>query len=422
MMEATAPPLRERSSRLANLRHLALSTPWLGQFYALTPIYTILLQVQVAQFVAQGSQAAAVGVATGLGGVFALALPPLVGNWSDGITSRFGRRRPFLVAGSAGMIAACLVLFTASSYSAVLVGFVGFVAFVNIAGVATFGLVPDVVSGEETGKASGLLSGMSQLGSVLSLLTLLFLARAGHIRSSYFAIIAVIVVTIVPTLWAAAGEGLEPPTATAGPRPRLREFLRPLYSGDFGWAFVTRMMTIAGLYSVLPFLVFMFRDVEHIKDPAAFTSLFELIVTVVAVPLAVAGGLLSDRFGRKRFVYASGLLFAFVLLIFQVGQMSTSLVLLLGVVYGLGYGCWGSVDWALGLDTLPDRSRAAAKDLGLYHIADSLPRVAVPPIAGLLGDGLNRVQPVLGYRAIFLLATVFYAAGAVFVTRIRSIR
>ena len=94
----------------------------------------------------------------------------------------------------------------------------------------------------------------------------------------------------------------------------------------------------------------------------------------------------------------------------------------LGVVYGLGYGAWGSVDWALGLDTLPDRSRAAAKDLGLYHVADSLPRVAVPPIAGVLVDVLNRVSPVLGYRAIFLLAVLFYVAGAVFVSRIRSVR
>src|SRR5207302_5945143 len=89
----------ERRAWLAHhARHLALSTPWLGQFYALTPIYTILLQVQVAETVSKGFQGRAVGLATGLGGVFALAVPPLVGFWSDGITSRFGRRRPFLVA------------------------------------------------------------------------------------------------------------------------------------------------------------------------------------------------------------------------------------------------------------------------------------------------------------------------------------
>jgi len=403
-----------------NGRQLALATPWLGQFYALTPIYTILLQVQVAQTVTTGYQGRAVGLATGIGGAFALVVPPLIGHWSDRVTTRFGRRRPFLIAGSVGMIAACLLLFSARSYPPLLIGFVAFVAFINVAGAATFGLVPDLVSGDETGKASGLLSGMSQLGSVLSLLTLLFLSKSNNLRGTYFAIVAVIVITLVPTLWAAAGEGLTPKP----PRERqsFRQFVSPLWSGDFGWAFFTRMMTIAGLYSVLTFLVFVFRDVEKIPNPGSFTALFELIVTAVAVPLALVGGLLSDRFGRKRFVYASGILFAIVLLVFQIGQMPVIFVLALGLVYGLGYGCWGSVDWALGLDTLPDRSSAAAKDLGLYHVADSLPRVAVPPIAGILVDVLNRVSTDLGYRAIFLLAAVFYGLGALFVSRIRSVR
>lgn len=420
MIEAAAPAGSDRAGFWHNLRHLALATPWLGQFYALTPIYTILLPVQVAETVSTGFQGRAVGLATGLGGAFALVVPPIVGHWSDRMTTRFGRRRPFLVAGSAGMIAACLVLLSARTYPPLLIGFVAFVAFVNVAGAATFGLVPDLVRGEETGKASGLLSGMSQLGSVLSLLTLLFLSRAHNLRGTYLAIIAVIVITLVPTLWAAAGEGLTPRPPRG--RQSFREFIAPLWTGDFGWAFFTRMMTVAGLYSVLPFLVFLFRDVEKVPDPATFTDEFILIVTAVAVPLAVIGGLASDRLGRKRFVYASGLLFALVVLVFQVGRMPSTTVLLLGVVYGLGYGAWGSVDWALGLDTLPDRAAAAAKDLGLYHVADSLPRVAVPLVAGLIVDTLNRVTADLGYRGIFLLAAVFYALGALFVSRIRTVR
>ena len=48
--------------------------------------------------------------------------------------------------------------------------------------------------------------------------------------------------------------------------------------------------------------------------------------------------------------------------------------------------------------------------------------MAVPLVAGVLVDVLNRINPVLGYRAIFLLAVLFYVAGAVFVSRIRSVR
>lgn len=421
MIDAQAAGSRGRGRGfLHNVRHVALATPWLGQFYALTPIYTILLQVQVAEVVTKGYQGRAVGLATGAGGVFAMIVPPVVGAWSDRVTSRFGRRRPFLVAGTVGMIGACLLLLSARSYPPLLIGFVAFVGFINVAGAATFGLVPDLVAGEETGKASGLLSGMSQLGSVTSLITLLALSKTGNLRSTYFAIIAALVITLVPTLWAAAGEGRTP--REPKPPQTFWQFIAPLHSGDFGWAFFTRMMTIAGLYSVLTFLVYVFRDVEKIPNPGTFTAEFELIVTAVAVPLALVGGLLSDRYGRKRFVYASGLLFALVLVVFQLGQMPPLIVLGLGVVYGLGYGAWGSVDWALGLDTLPDREAAAAKDLGLYHVADSLPRVVVPFFAGFLVDVLNRIAPTLGYRAIFLLAAIFYVLGAVFVSRIKSVR
>ena len=406
---------------LDNARHIALALPWLGQFFAITPIYTILLQVQVSETVRHNVQNSAVGLATGLGGFFALVLPPLVGAWSDGLTSRFGRRRPFLVAGTFGLIGACLVMLSARSYPLLLIGFVAVVATVNVAGAATFGLVPDIVRGDETGKASGLLNGMSQLGSVTSLLAVLLMARAGNIRNTYSAIIAVLVITLVPVLWAAAGEGLEPVASRR--RQTLAQFLAPLFRGDFGWSFFTRLMTISGVFTVLPFLVFAFRDVQGIKDAANFTALFELILTAVAVPCAIVGGLLSDRYGRKRFVYASGAIFATVLLLFlfALGRMSAPLILGLGVVYGVGSGCWGAVDWALGLDTLPGRARAA-KDLGLYHVADSLPRVIVPPVAGFLVDFFNRLGSNLGYRAIFLLAILFSVAGAVFVTRIRSVR
>ena len=116
MAEAAAVEARRS---LGFIRHVALSTPWLGQFYALTPIYTILLPVQVAETVTKGWQGIAVGAATGAGGLLALTLPPLVGYWSDGMTSRFGRRRPFLVAGTVGMVGSCLILVGANSYPTV---------------------------------------------------------------------------------------------------------------------------------------------------------------------------------------------------------------------------------------------------------------------------------------------------------------
>jgi MFS family permease len=413
-------PIMEPAGPISRLRHVALGSFWFGNNFISTPVYTILLQLQVAEVIARNSQGIAIGVATGLGGVFAMVLPPVVGAVSDHLHTPWGRRRPIMVAGVLGVILALIVMWNAHSYPPLLVGFVMVVAFLNVCGGAYAGIIPDLVDGAQIGTASGLLGLFVQLGSVASLLVTLLLSRSGQIRLTYGIIIVIAILSLLPTLWAASGERERP--VPDRPRTNLREFVRPLWSGDFGWAFFTRFLNLSAFYAVLPFLFLAFRDLFGIAQPATITSLFELIVTVVAVPCAVLGGILSDRHGRKRFVYAAGALQALVLLVFLAGSaLPLTLVMVLGAVYGIGYGCYSSVDWALGIDTLPDRDRPA-KDLGLYHVADALPRVLLPLLVGVGLDAINATAPNAGYRALFLFAAVLYAGGSLLVSRIRSVR
>ncbi|HXM56904.1 MAG TPA: MFS transporter, partial [Candidatus Dormibacteraeota bacterium] len=357
---------------------------------------------------------------TGIGGIFAMVLPPLVGALSDHLHTPWGRRRPIMVAGVLGVVLALVVMWNAHSYPPLLIGFVMVVAFVNVAAGAYAGIIPDLVHGREIGLASGLLGLFVQLGSVASLLVTLVMSRSGQVRLTYGVIIVIAILSLLPTLWAASGERERP--VPERPASDLRAFLRPLWTGDFGWAFFTRFLNASAFYAILPFLLLAFRDLFGIAQPGTVTSLFELIVTVVAVPCAILGGLLSDRHGRKRFVYAAGGLQALVLLLFLAGSsIPLTLVMVLGAVYGVGYGLYSSVDWALGIDTLPDRDRPA-KDLGLYHVADALPRVLLPLIVGVGLDAVNATSPNAGYRALFLFAAVLYGGGSLLVSRIRSVR
>jgi MFS family permease len=411
-----APP----AGRISRLRHVALGTFWFGNNFISTPVYTILLQLQVAEVIAKNSQGVAIGVATGIGGLFAMILPPAIGALSDHLHTPWGRRRPIMVAGVLGVVLALVIMWNAHSYPPLLVGFVLVVAFLNVCGGAYAGIIPDLVDGSEIGAASGLLGLFVQLGSVASLLVTLILSSSGQIRLTYGVIIVVAILSLLPTLWAASGEREH--TVPDRRSIDLRDFLRPLWSGDFGWAFFTRFLNLSAFYAVLPFLFLSFRDLFGIAQPATITSLFELIVTVVAVPCAILGGILSDRHGRKPFVYAAGGLQALVLLVFLAGSsIPLPLVMVLGAVYGIGYGSYSSVDWALGIDTLPDRDRPA-KDLGLYHVADALPRVLLPLLVGVGLDALNSTAPNAGYRALFLFAAVLYAGGSLLVSRIRSVR
>ena len=184
-------------------------------------------------------------------------------------------------------------------------------------------------------------------------------------------------------------------TSTAG---AFRFFAAP---GD--WTLRTLYRGILGLASVL-----------------YYVSLPFIAVAVIGF----FGGLISDRRKqRKIFVYLAGGAQAFVALVFIVFfPTAIPLVFALGVAYGVGYGLYYAVDWALACDTLPDKSKSA-KDMGLFHIALTLPQAIIPFFGGRVIDYFNNhVAPNSGYRVLFSSAIVFLFLGTILVSRIKTVR
>jgi MFS family permease len=275
------------------------------------------------------------------------------------------------------------------------------------------------------GKASGFLATMTQLGiggglGVTGLMS--------HNRAIYLVMGAVAALTLIPTVWAARTEGMirvEPPPR----RPfseTVREFLRPLHEGDFAWVVFTRFMVSSGITVVLYFLVNFFGDVvlPPGEDAAKFTNNWLLVVVLTALPFGFFGGQVSDRIHRRKiFVYLAGAAQSFVAIVFiAFYPTSTALIYALGVAYGIGYGLYFAVDWALACDTLPDPTKSA-KDMGLFHIALTLPQAILPLFGGALIDYLNtHLAANSGYRVVFSSAVLFLLLGTVLVSRIKAVR
>jgi MFS family permease len=218
------------------------------------------------------------------------------------------------------------------------------------------------------------------------------------------------------------------PVAVPPRRPigeTVREFLRPLHEGDFAWVIFTRLMISAGITAVLYNLHNFFRDVvlDPSQNPDTFTPTWLLITVATAVPFGFFGGLISDRVKRRKlFVYISGAAQALVAIVFiAFYPRSIPVVLLLGVAYGIGYGLYYAVDWALACDTLPDKTKSA-KDMGIFHIALTLPQAIIPFIGGPMIDALNGPHGNGGYRVVFSSAIIFLLLGTVFVSRIKTVR
>ena len=425
MATATAAPVSgPTEGGFGNLRHAGLSAFWFGSNFLWIPLTTVLIQTQIDSVVAKGSQNTAIGVALGVGGILAMTVPPIVGAWSDRLNTRFGRRRPIIVAGSLLTMPGLVILTVANNYVEVLIGYAIIQFFFNAAQAAYAGIIPDIVPAQQVGKASGFLATMTQLGigAGLGVTSLL-----GGGRATYLVMGAVALLSIIPTVWAARGEGQTPITLHPG-RPlgeSVREFLRPLHEGDFAWVIFTRLMISSGITAVLYFLVNFFRDVvlPAGQNAATFTDNWLLVVVVTAIPFGFFGGLLSDRIHRRKiFVYLAGAAQAFVAVVFiAFYPTAIPLVFALGIAYGVGYGLYFAVDWALACDTLPDPKKSA-KDMGLFHIALTLPQAIIPFFGGPLIDALNGAHGNGGYRVVFSSAVVFLFLGTVLVSRIKSVR
>src|SRR2546428_3693332 len=162
-MSATA-AIASKQAHYGNLQHAALSAFWFGSNFLWLPLTTVLIQAQVDSVVPKGLQNTAIGVALGIGGVLAMTVPPLVGAWSDRLNTRYGRRRPIMVAGTLLTIPGLLILMAANNYPEIVIGYAIIQFFFNAAGAAYAGIIPDVVPAQQIGKASGFLATMTQLG------------------------------------------------------------------------------------------------------------------------------------------------------------------------------------------------------------------------------------------------------------------
>jgi MFS family permease len=189
-----------------------------------------------------------------------------------------------------------------------------------------------------------------------------------------------------------------------------------------------------GSFTVQEFIQYYMGDVvksytlfgkQVAQNPESAVSFFISGLLLGAIISSLVGGVFSDRIGRKPMVYISSALQAIVpviLIFFHVFPLTV----VLGIVFGLGYGAYTSVDWALASDVLPSEDDYA-KDMGVWHIASTMPQIISTPIAGLLLDRFQIVgksidQPILGYQVIFVLAAFYFILGTVLVRQIRSVK
>jgi MFS family permease len=381
----------------------ALSVAVLGMSVAvLTPIQ-LLLPLQI-QAIDPAHKVLDLGWITTVAAVVSIVTCPVAGALSDRTTSRFGRRRPWVL-GSALVCAAGLVLLGGShGIIEVALWWMLVQAGTNAMYAALSAAVPDRVPTVQRGVVSAF------VGLPVPLALILGSFLVSTVVTGQFAgylLLAVLLVVLVLTFVLSA----EPVAALPTPAPRAD----PVPRGDIFWAFGCRFaIQVANAVGTL-YLLFYLRDVIHRADPAKSLFLLISLYTVGIVLTSVIAGRWSDRVGRRKpFVIASSVVVACAMVVLGLGgTWQTAMVA--AVLMGVGYGIYIAVDNALITQVLPS-SGHRARDLGAVNLANTGPQAIAPAIAGVVITDLG------GYTPLYLLAGACALVGAVLVQPVKGIR
>jgi MFS family permease len=422
--------------------HLLLSVLWFALNFQYAALPAIVLPTQILLFfpstqAGTADQAAALSWIVAAGACVALVAPPVVGTLSDRTWRPFGRRRPYIVLGAVTALVGALGMARARDLGLLVVGFLLVQAGGNGATAAYQGLLPDRVPETQRGTASGWLGLMTILGNVGSLALAGWLFRnagpSGAARDIiapgarvYYLLTGVALAVFVVVTILGVPERARPPDADKTEHVgRARGFaamwIEPWRHRNFAWVFTTRGFVMLGVALFLTFIEYYFSAVLHITDFIGATAVVAAVALGGAVVSALALGILSDRVPRVPLVGLSTLCMALAALAFVLFPGAVPLWVL-GILFGLGYGAYTSVDWALSIDALPSLS-AAGKDLGLWAAAATLPTILAPLLGGIVISWAGAYgQTALGYRIVFALAALCLLLGAIFVRYIQEDR
>jgi MFS family permease len=439
-MEVHAKP-----KRLTVRDQLVLSIFWFSLNIQNAALFPIVIPLQILLFVPPGQvgnaqQALLLGWISTAGAAVSLIMPPVFGMLSDNTRGSWGRRRPYIAAGAVLLIFSALLLAVAGSVAIFVLALIINQFGSNAANASYQALLPDLVPKEQRGAASGYMGLMTILGSISSLVLAAWLlgqvsltSTGGNIirRGATLFYVLTGIALLVGALITVIGVHEIPliPNANKPTRKQESVFLRfrrwfvsnwvaPWREYNFRLIFFTRFAVMMGLTLFMTFIEYYFANVAHVTNFVQATAVVALLALFGAICSALLLGIYSDRVRRAPIVCVSTLLMASASFAFVIAPGSFPLWIL-GILFGVGYGAYTSVDWALAVDAMPQLS-TVGKDFALWGSSTNLSSILAPALGSFTIYLVSfYAATALGYRLVFAIATLFLIYGAIFVLKIR---
>lgn len=404
-----------------------------------------------------------------LGGAAMVVTSLVTGLLSDRTRSKWGRRMPWVLAGST-LCSLCLVYApTAPNFLLLVIMWGVFqvsMAFVTN-NLLTIG--PDVAPPSQYGTISGVLGASYTLGLVAGTV----LASSLNIKSAYWAIAFVLIVTTVQMRFGSAlrvilhaeRQAFEPhdvfdltpaefrlshptedtalaadPSTTSSPTAAHSLTVTHSPSADspsadspsahspsadspssanarsyrdYWWIFGSRFVIHLGNFTALFYLLFYLADHLKVSDPNGGVMMLTIIFAGCTVATSIISGSLSDRMGkRKIFVILSASAIAVATLLMAFAQNMIT-VIIAAIILGLSWGVFSSVDQALINEALPSEKNRS-RDISIMTLTVGISNMIAGGVAALALHHLG------GYPGLYGLCAAVSLIGTLLVIPVRS--
>ena len=393
---------------------------YVGSYVALiTPVVTTLA-LKIAELDPVGKETS-LGLIAGLGALVAIFANLLTGAASDRTRSRLGRRRPWIIGGALGGVVALAIVGFAPNLAVVAIGWALAQLTLNMVLAALQALLPDQVPLEQRARVSAVLGIAQQVSPVVGIGLAFGIQAAG---------LGIANMVFIPGIVGAALMILLAVTIRDVPHDEVGAFSFGAFIRGFAiakgkrydvaWTWFGRFFVILGFAVYTTYQPYFITDRLGVAtNDLILQQLIALLIFAGALTVsAVLCGRASDRTGRRKpFVFAAAAIVAVALGMLALTD-SLPAFYVAAVVMGVGIGAYFAVDLALITDVLPDKEHTAAKDMGIFNIANSLPQSVAPAMAPLflaIGGGGN-------YTALFLAGAVLSLLGAALIAPIRAVK
>ncbi len=208
--------------RLRWYDYLTINLFWLGLNIRNTALGSIFMPYLVGIFAPQALKNTALGGMRSAGLVIAMLVQPAAGLLSDRSTSRWGRRRPYILVGA---LFDCLFLAAIAlswNYWALLIAILLIQFSSNVSHGPLQALIPDLVPDDQRGRASAVKAIMELAPVILVGLTIAKMVGAGHLDGAIFVTgLSLLVVTFITVVFVKETPLQEKPATPFWP-PMLR--------------------------------------------------------------------------------------------------------------------------------------------------------------------------------------------------------